>query len=841
MKKISYVIKLIVTLSLCIGIFSIGEHNIRAMDTTFNFTIEGRVFTAKQGWDWADWILSYGISAGDNGIAWIGYDNHPNMQHGYVYYGDHGIPLGDCEIVLDGQRVRYNDDILETAYHVRGVDDYVDVINGITNVLNVEETKLGYVDTKGIIHSSNTLAYTKRIPVQTGDTFTLWYYAAGATKTTIRFVTAYDKNGKALEMHGAESVNTYVVPEGVDSLVFTINTESMNKSMIVKNSIATPKQYVAYNDKETTLDVPMGEDFINIFNYKDVQPGYMAPTGAITSSTTLGYSEKITVEEGDVLYIWMGPTSRYAPRFITAFDKEGNAIASAGFSSPSNTYTVPKGITQVVLTVYTASMGNLMVFKNNNEQPPQYIPYEEIIEEPEIIKNINYFDKDSVVSGYMGPNGATSASSSLCYSQKIYVTPNEELSFWNGTNAYAPRFITAFNADGEPLTALGTNSPNKTYIVPEKVDSIVVTVYTSSLNQFMVLKNMEEKPTAYIAYDASLIPTRPTEKPEINDDFTGMEWLYTTGDMHLDTKLSVGKADIITDKHLVFKADITTFTGLRIGHGYTDYVANYIEIDDTSIKEYFYNKGAELRKEVTHGLTITKDIRVSIDVNKRRVATITITSNGNTFTFKTAQDWYGSNGEIYAQSLNSELKNAHLAWTCDGYKKDIQFYGDSYLSQSSDRWLSYAFDEGNSNALFDAFGGRGSTGAYASLVENLKHSNPKIVVWMMGMNDGSDINETTPSQAWSQTRDKLIELSKEEGFELIFTTIPTVPTINHEAKNTWIRNSGYRYIDMAQALGADGSGQWTEGYLHTDGVHPTATGAQAIYQAVLHDFPEIKE
>ena len=318
----------------------------------------------------------------------------------------------------------------------------------------------------------------------------------------------------------------------------------------------------------------------------------------------------------------------------------------------------------------------------------------------------------------------------------------------------------------------------------------------------------------------------------------GDEYLHAAGDMGTDTKLVAGKADIITDKHLIFTAQVGSFNGLRIGHGYANYTACYIEIDNTSVKYYFYSGGHNLMQEKEHGLDIGGIIKITIDVNHRRVATIKIEANGEAFEFSTGTNWYGSNGEIYAESLDSTLYGAQLAFTCDGYDKDIHFYGDSYLSQSSDRWLYYAFAEGHTNALFDGYGGRTSDGAIASLLENLKHSTPETVVWMLGMNDGSDSNINAPSNAWATNRDKLIALSEEYGFEIIFTTIPTVPNINHEAKNKWIRESGYRYIDMAAGLGADGTGAWTEGYLHTDNVHPTNAGAEAIYNQVAKDFPE---
>ena len=319
----------------------------------------------------------------------------------------------------------------------------------------------------------------------------------------------------------------------------------------------------------------------------------------------------------------------------------------------------------------------------------------------------------------------------------------------------------------------------------------------------------------------------------------GPEYIHTSGNMGTTSKLVAGRADILGDKHLVFTAKVISFEGIRIGHGYHDYNAAYMEIDNTHVRVYRYFKELTMVSEQAHGLTIADDIKVTIDVDNHWNANIVISSGDQSFSFTVKSNWGGSNGEIHAASLGSILAGAQVAFTCDGYDRDIHFYGDSYLSVSSDRWLYYADHDSHSNALFDGYGGRASGGAYASLLENLKHSTPEIVVWMLGMNDGSDKDINTPSAGWATIRDKLIALSEEYGFELIFTTIPTVPNINHEAKNKWIKESGYRYIDMAAGVGADGTGKWIDGYLHSDEVHPTHAGAAAIYKQVAKDFPEL--
>ena len=127
---------------------------------------------------------------------------------------------------------------------------------------------------------------------------------------------------------------------------------------------------------------------------------------------------------------------------------------------------------------------------------------------PELPKIINLFNPAEAVLGkYMGPNGAVSSANTLCYSAKIDVQPGDVLSFWRGhTLAHAPRFITAFNAKGEALSDAGTNSPEKTYTVPNDVASMIITIYTDSLNVYMIFRNNPDKPTEYVAYNESLIP-----------------------------------------------------------------------------------------------------------------------------------------------------------------------------------------------------------------------------------------------------------------------------------------------------------------------------------------------
>ena len=139
----------------------------------------------------------------------------------------------------------------------------------------------------------------------------------------------------------------------------------------------------------------------------------------------------------------------------------------------------------------------------------------------------------------------------------------------------------------------------------------------------------------------------------------------------------------------------------------------------------------------------------------------------------------------------------------------------------------------------DSYPGAGSCDAIKSLKTYLLFAVPQNVVWCMGMNDGSDTDSTTPSSAWLSAFNELESISKIFGFEIIVATIPSVPNIYHEGQNFYVRNSGYRVVDFAKAVGASSDGTWFGNMLSTDDVHPSNTGAMALYMRFLADFPEI--
>lgn len=149
----------------------------------------------------------------------------------------------------------------------------------------------------------------------------------------------------------------------------------------------------------------------------------------------------------------------------------------------------------------------------------------------------------------------------------------------------------------------------------------------------------------------------------------------------------------------------------------------------------------------------------------------------------------------------------------------------------------------------DHFSGRGAAEAYESFVNSLKHGTPKYALWCMGMNNPDSADSI--NNVWKTSTDKFINKCLEKGITPILSTIPNVKggavddsdissARIHNFKNDYVKNSGYRYIDFAKAVGAYDSLSWYDGLLYGgDNVHPSEAGAKVLYMQALVDFPEL--
>lgn len=443
-----------------------------------------------------------------------------------------------------------------------------------------------------------------------------------------------------------------------------------------------------------------------------------------------------------------------------------------------------------------------------------------------------------------------------------------------GTNIISEATVT----DNEYATVyngaldITSNANYKLYKIPVKASGLY---YINTIARFGVLVTSQEVPigttlnnitnfettntTAYIYLSiAKPIPanlsvalfynTVNTSTKYLNTQYydPAEEKLYGKGFYKITGSLAAGSAlmpaynnpvDIKKNNHYLFKGKITSFNTINIGKGKTSYGASYMELNGTNA--IIHNvKDVDTTVVYTHGLTISNYLFIEISVKELK-ADITIMSNGEQYII-TDTDWQGfSNDVFFADTENSSLTDCVLVWSASDFRKSTWLFGDSYISfDSPERWCYY-LGENRNNILMDGYPGENSTYSWRALRTCLQYyGKPKYIIWTLGMNDGSD-NNNTPSSAWLYGIERVLDACECACAIPILATIPTVPTINHEAKNAWIRASGYRYIDFAAAVGASSSGVWYTGMLSSDGVHPTELGAKALYYAAVMEAPEL--
>ena len=269
-----------------------------------------------------------------------------------------------------------------------------------------------------------------------------------------------------------------------------------------------------------------------------------------------------------------------------------------------------------------------------------------------------------------------------------------------------------------------------------------------------------------------------------------------------------------------------------------NYKRNYFEIDKTNISYMVLPTSEPV--VIPHGLTIANNIMLIAEMNDDATLDLTLISNGALFK-TTIQNYVKmAIGAYFVQSVGSNLLDCTLTWTCTDIAKNIWIFGDSYLAYAQDRWTYYLHEHGyDKNILIDGFPGESGENAGFGIESLIKYGSPKYAVWFIGMNDGTDADDSTPNENWVTRKDKFLSVCNRNRVTPIFATIPSVPNINHRAKNAWIKSSGYRYIDMANAVGADLTSAWYWGMLSSDNIHPTESGAKALFTRVLLDFPEI--
>ena len=280
-----------------------------------------------------------------------------------------------------------------------------------------------------------------------------------------------------------------------------------------------------------------------------------------------------------------------------------------------------------------------------------------------------------------------------------------------------------------------------------------------------------------------------------------------------------------------------------IGGGKDGFYQVAFKIDGTNV-QMLTSSSETVQWTEAHGLTLGLHTLIYITTYYGGTSKITIYNDEGEF-WSHSVNYGDRGGRPFLTNNGNSAIDAELKFEMRDINQKIWLFGDSYFSYgSSARWPYYMNADGFTENLISSLGGSGSAGAIQSFTNLLSTgARPSFAVWCMGMNDGSD-SENTPASGWLNNIQNFLTLCENYGITPILATVPTVPNINHASKTSWVKSSGCRYIDFAKAVEVSGVTTWKnwgteKAMLSSDEVHPTAYGAKALYQQVIRDFPEI--
>lgn len=405
----------------------------------------------------------------------------------------------------------------------------------------------------------------------------------------------------------------------------------------------------------------------------------------------------------------------------------------------------------------------------------------------------------------------------------------------DGGNTYYldNEFRWAFTTDADGNVVDSDNVGSDIIITSDNAVMLLVTYNKVNLPECRKIAK-GSSPTDTIFEIPSNVVLANADKDNISNGIVSKTGTFTaSGDNIL---LSNARSNLRKGIRLVFEATVTSGTDFEIGFSVSESSANTLPHNIISVtsENISYNN-----VNYPHGLSITGRLQMLFEYLSDGTVDVTLLSNGDNFKQNVA--FTMSNHAVpYVKSNGLIATDCKLSFICTDIRKKIWMFGDSYFAYSTARWTYYLKEYGyDTNVLLDGFPGMGSLNGRVSFAKLLNLGMPKIAVWFLGMNDGTDTDDTTPNTNWVIERDEFIALCEANNIEPIFATIPNVPSINHNGKNAWIKSSGYRYIDMCHAVGADVDVNWYGDMLSSDKIHPSESGAKALFAQVLLDLPEV--
>lgn len=606
----------------------------------------------------------------------------------------------------------------------------------------------------------------------------------------------------------------------------------------------------------TTLDV-------------EILDGYRGTNGTVYHSTTYdahGYTDIIPVAPGDVVTTYNTGSATPQPNVTVLCAYNGNTLIS-GNENVAIPYTVPEGINGISLTfvpirksaIITKTADVTVWFPGLQDRVDDiendistldtgfatlresFNSLEEITTETSTTEETTTLDV-TILDGYLASNGIIYHGTTYDthgYVEKIPVNASDIIQTYNATTGEAQARAAVLCAyTGNTLVSGNENVPMP-YTVPDGINYV-------SISFTPTYKNAIIKKTVIIT---EIMPALSAELNTVLDKVSNthpnaiiMSFDLMSGETYNDPK-----GRLLQDScgySIAFKCKIASALSGKIivAKGYGNYNGAAVGIDATNV--YIYLNGATIDSPTltqAHGLTLKDYISIVIDNGyDPESVKIRIKTNGGEYVY-TPSFWRSHNGYLSAISVSDALTGCVLSYAVPALGNDIWMYGDSYfLWYSESYWPYWLIIDNHTSFLLNGYPGRNSITALASLKVDLSLEKiPKKIIWCLGMNDPD--GSSAVNTAWKSSVEEVMSICEEKGIELILATTPNVPSsaTKNTLKNAYVSESGYRYIDFAKAVSANGDSTWYDNMLMDDGVHPKKEGAKALYAAAVATVPEL--
>ena len=217
----------------------------------------------------------------------------------------------------------------------------------------------GYIKNDGTVMSSTQYSYTQKIKVVEGNIINVKNNDNGVETTRFRYLCAYKDNEVITEKGSNSNLTEYIVPNGVNYVVITIDTSAYHNYSVklteVRNKYNLSDDAINKNQDEKLNEVCNLFEKVNGLRTEYIplitNNGYVVPNGSVRSWDGYCYTQKISVSDGDIIYLINNDTGVEDMRFrcVCAYNGD-SAISEKGIDANQTSYIVPQGITHIVLT-----------------------------------------------------------------------------------------------------------------------------------------------------------------------------------------------------------------------------------------------------------------------------------------------------------------------------------------------------------------------------------------------------------------------------------------------------------------------------------------------------------